>query len=237
MRDLIAELSRRGVVLSLEDGNIRFRGPRGAMTTELKKELAKLKEEVVAQLQVDAPPGSIASEPEGPESSARAHHRLSFAQERLLFLERLRPGTCSGLICLGARLTGPVDAEFLRLAIEGLIARHEVLRTRLLSDDQNSGQVVDGDLEIALEEHDLTALSGDAIQVESDRIMATESRTPFDLARPPLLRARLLRYGAESAILLLSSHIAAVDGWSIEILLDELAELYRIEPHHRRSES
>ncbi|MEV0563520.1 amino acid adenylation domain-containing protein [Dactylosporangium sp. NPDC050588] len=141
---------------------------------------------------------------------------LSFGQERLWFLDQLDPGDASYNIPLVLRLAGELDPAGLRAALDGLAQRHETLRTRFPAVDgrpfatAGPAPVLD---EVACAEEDLAAL------------LAERSNAPFDLAEGPLLRATLVTVGDEHVLSLVVHHIVA-DGWSLNVLRDELARRY-----------
>ncbi len=149
---------------------------------------------------------------------------LSFAQERLWLLERLRPGTAAYHLPGGVRLAGPLSPAALRRALAGLARRHEALRTRFPEEGGAAVQAIDPPAVPDIPELALDALPDPA--GEAGRLAAAEAVRPFDLARGPLWRARLLRLGSQDHRLLLTLHHLIVDEASLAILVRELAELY-----------
>ncbi|MBW8875034.1 MAG: amino acid adenylation domain-containing protein, partial [Acidobacteria bacterium] len=151
---------------------------------------------------------------------------LSFAQERLWFLDRLQPGSIQYNIAHALRVLGGLDIAALAAALAGVVQRHEVLRSRFASGPWGEArQVAAPSLEVDLPLCDLGALPPPAREREAMRLAREEARRPFDLATGPLLRARLLRLGGEH-LLLLSLHHVVSDGWSAGILVREVAALY-----------
>jgi amino acid adenylation domain-containing protein len=150
----------------------------------------------------------------------------SFAQERLWFLDQLGdPGDAGAAynIPAGLRLRGPLSVPTLAAALAGLARRHEALRTTFaLRDEARVVQVVSPSLDLPLPVIDLAGVS----DTEARRVAAAEAARPFDLARGPLVRALLLRTGAEEHVLVLVMHHIVSDGWSMGVLLRELARLY-----------
>ncbi|MFL6199847.1 MAG: amino acid adenylation domain-containing protein [Thermoanaerobaculia bacterium] len=152
---------------------------------------------------------------------------LSFAQERLWFLDRLMPGIAAYHIPLAVALRGDLVPEAMAAAIGGLVARHEALRTHF----GEGVQIVDPPGYLpepwTLPRVDLSALPEAARTAEARRLASEEAARPFDLAAGPVLRSTLLRLApAEHALLLCVHHIAA-DGWSLGIMVQEIAALYR----------
>jgi amino acid adenylation domain-containing protein len=150
---------------------------------------------------------------------------LSFAQQRLWFLHQLEPDSAEYNEPLALRLTGPLDVDALRSALDAIVARHEVLRTRLVADaDGRAHQVVDECTGAGLTVADLAG-EADPFAAASAWV-AADAVEPFDLARGPLLRAHLLRLGPEDHVLSLCSHHVVSDEWSVGLLRRELEALY-----------
>ncbi|HEX8161810.1 MAG TPA: amino acid adenylation domain-containing protein [Pyrinomonadaceae bacterium] len=152
---------------------------------------------------------------------------LSFAQERLWFLDQLEPGTPYYNIPLAVRLKGRLDAGALRRGLDEILRRHESLRTAFSpSADARPVQIVTDDLASDLRVVDLQSLPPTAREEEALRLAAEEARRPFDLTRAPLLRTTLVRLGGDEHVLLLTLHHAVADGWSVGVLMRELSSLY-----------
>ncbi|HEX2188124.1 MAG TPA: amino acid adenylation domain-containing protein [Longimicrobiaceae bacterium] len=150
----------------------------------------------------------------------------SFAQERLWFLEQMRPGEATYAIPAALRMAGPLDAEALRRSLEEVVRRHEALRTVF---ERRNGRPVQavrpaGTLDLAVEE--LPAGDAEARDAALRARMAEEAHRLFDLERGPLFRVALLRLGEDDHALLLSMHLIVSDGWSMGVLLRELSVLY-----------
>ncbi|NUK00333.1 non-ribosomal peptide synthetase [Streptomyces lunaelactis] len=153
---------------------------------------------------------------------------LSFAQQRLWFLDRLVPDSPLYNVPLALTLQGVLDLTALRSALRDLVRRHASLRTRLV--DAEGGeplQVVDEAAGIELEVEDLRHLpEAERTRTAADRAGA-ESVLPFDLSAGPLLRIRLLRLDERRSVLLVTMHHAISDGWSVGVLIRDLGVLYR----------
>ncbi|MFI5527229.1 amino acid adenylation domain-containing protein [Kitasatospora sp. NPDC051853] len=150
---------------------------------------------------------------------------LSFAQRRLWILDRLRPDTTEYLMTTALRLEGRLDRAALRTALDGVVARHEVLRTRYPVVAGEPVQVIDAPAPVPLTELDLSAAEPAAV-AERLAALATSERRPVDLAEGPVFAATLVRLGAEEHALFLTLHHIAADGRSEELLVDELARHY-----------
>jgi amino acid adenylation domain-containing protein len=154
---------------------------------------------------------------------------LSFAQQRLWFLDQLEGGTAAYSIPSALRLSGPISIVALWRSLNAVVQRHESLRTTFATVDGQPAQVIAPALMIALPLLDLRALPGATRETYARRLAARETRRLFDLARGPLIRAALLRLAEQEHVLLVSMHHIISDGWSMSVLVRELAALYAAE--------
>ncbi len=151
---------------------------------------------------------------------------LSFAQERLWFLDRLQPGSTSYNMLAPLRLTGTLDAAALEHALGEVVRRHEVLRTVFAEVDEQPVQRIAPFAGFALPMEDLSSLPAGEREAAVRQRADQEASTPFDLQAGPLFRATLLRLAADEHVLLMGMHHIASDGWSMGVLYRELAALY-----------
>ncbi|NVJ26526.1 amino acid adenylation domain-containing protein, partial [Myxococcus sp. AM011] len=150
---------------------------------------------------------------------------LSFAQQRLWFLHQLEPGSVVYNIPGALRLTGVLDSTALQHALRELVRRHESLRTCFPSANGQPSQHIHEPAPFALPVVDLS--SREDREAEVRRLAEEEAHTPFALERGPLLRASLLRLGEHEHVLLLNMHHIVSDGWSMDVLVREMAALYK----------
>jgi amino acid adenylation domain-containing protein len=151
---------------------------------------------------------------------------LSFAQQRLWLVDQLDPGSAAYNMPFSIRLRGDLDRAALRRAFLSIIQRHEVLRTCFPMADGAPVQEIAEVPELVLEEMDMTGMSveeREAAVAEQSRRQAIE---PFDLIQGPLLRISLLQLGESDHVLLATIHHIVTDGWSTQIIIRELAQLY-----------
>jgi amino acid adenylation domain-containing protein len=160
---------------------------------------------------------------------------LSFAQERLWFIDRLDPGSAVYNVPVAWRLGGSLDEAALERALGEIVRRHESLRTVFREVDGAPVQVIAPFGGFALPMEDLSGLSEADREAALGRLAAEEALQPFDLAAGPLIRAALLRLGAEDHVLLLSMHHIVSDGWSTGVLLREISTLYEAYREGRES--
>ncbi len=151
---------------------------------------------------------------------------LSFSQQRLWLLDRIDPGTPAYNVSRHLRIRGALDAAALERALSEIVRRHEVLRTRFGPIDDEPAQIVGRAAAVPLDLVDLRHLPRAAREASLHELAQAQSGDRFDLTRDLMLRVRLVALAADEHALLLTFHHIAVDGWSIEIFLDELAALY-----------
>ncbi|HYR07165.1 MAG TPA: amino acid adenylation domain-containing protein, partial [Longimicrobium sp.] len=151
---------------------------------------------------------------------------LSFAQERLWFLHQMEPEGTGYNMSWPSRLRGRLDAGALEQALDGLVRRHESLRTTFRPVEQGAVQIVHPPAPARLPVLDLTGLAPQAREDEAGRLAREDAERPFDLERGPLLRATLVRLSDEEHVLLLTMHHIVSDGWSMGVLFRELFTLY-----------
>jgi amino acid adenylation domain-containing protein len=151
---------------------------------------------------------------------------LSFAQERLWFLDQLQPGRPAYCLPAVCRLTGPLDAGALRASLGEIVRRHEALRTRFAIQAGRPVQVVDEAGDFPLARADLSTLAPAAAEAAYRRRLEAAVHEPFRLDEGPLFRAALVRLGPADHRLVLALHHAVADAWSIRVLGEELAALY-----------
>ncbi|MEO3807571.1 amino acid adenylation domain-containing protein [Sphaerisporangium sp. B11E5] len=145
---------------------------------------------------------------------------LSAAQERLWFLHRFDPGDASWNVYLVRRVHGPLDSHLLDGALTLLAARHESLRTRYPHDDGRPLAVVEPPSAARFERVDAGG------EEHARELVAARVDTPFDLTAAPPLRATLIRISPTDHVLCLVTHHIAADGWSLNVLYDDLSRLY-----------
>jgi amino acid adenylation domain-containing protein len=163
-------------------------------------------------------------------SAEQADLPLSFAQEQLWFLDKLAPGLPTYNVPQAFRLSGPLDAAALMTAITRLVTRHEALRTRLVSGNGGEPvQVIDPPTTVPVDLSDLSELAEPNRSASLREFISAGAALPFDLAAGPLLRAGLARLAADDHVLLMVVHHTVFDGWSVGVLIRDLAALYRQE--------
>jgi len=162
-----------------------------------------------------------------PRRPSRDSAPLSFAQQRLWFLNQLEPESPAYNESRAYRLSGVLDMAALQRALDQFVARHEILRTNFVSVEGHPTQVISEATPVELPLIDLRAWPESGREAEVRRLLAEKIRRPFDLSRDPMLRVMLLRLNEQEHILLVVQHHIASDAWSSGIFWQELADLYR----------
>jgi amino acid adenylation domain-containing protein len=222
--EFLDQLRIRGVEIWLEGERLKYSAPKGIMNDDVVGELRKRKDEIISHLQAQLQP----ADPAEIQSIARdGALPLSFAQQRIWFLDELEPDNPFYNVALAKRITGNIDTEQLRKALLLLIQRHEVLRSTCINSDEGPRLLIspaddidpDGDW-FAVEQ-----LAADSSDAELEVRVNAEVAPALPLSSLPLLRTRLFQRGAD-AVLALTTHHFVVDGWSCGILMRELSEIY-----------
>jgi aspartate racemase len=151
---------------------------------------------------------------------------LSFAQQRMWFLDQLEPGSPSYNISRALLFAGPLNAEALERSLNEILRRHEAMRTVFPSVDGDAVQVITPHRSFSVPVTDLRNIDGGDRLGHAHRMAMEEFQRPFDLSTGPLFRAGLLRVEDEVHVLLLTMHHIVSDGWSMGVFFRELAALY-----------
>ncbi|MCY1271539.1 Linear gramicidin synthase subunit B [compost metagenome] len=148
---------------------------------------------------------------------------LSYAQQRQWILWQLDPQSAAYNIPAALRLKGRLDRDALLASFAALQQRHDTLRTTFTQDGQQARPVLHASLPLQFSELSLEAPS----QAQVDALVEEEMRQPFDLRNGPLLRVLLLKVAADEHVLVLTVHHIAADGWSMQLMVEEFAQLYQ----------
>ncbi|HJP91739.1 MAG TPA: amino acid adenylation domain-containing protein [Pyrinomonadaceae bacterium] len=151
---------------------------------------------------------------------------LSFAQQRLWFLDQFQPGLGVYNIPAAVRLSGMLNLDALEQSLNAIVSRHESLRTTFAFANGQPEQLIAPSLTIKLAQTNLETLPEDVQAKEIERLMLLEARQAFDLVHGPLLRASLLRLREDEHVLVFTIHHIVSDAWSLGVLVRELCTLY-----------
>ena len=226
VNELLSHLRNLDIKLWAEGQRLRYNAPQGVLTPELRAELTQRKAEILAFLQQADAVLDATVEPI-PSVSRDSDLPLSFAQERIWFLEHAGGKSGAYNMPSAQRLIGSLNITALKQAIAQIVQRHEALRTTFKRVKFSAVQIVDQTLSIDVPVVDLQGLPLLEQSTEVQRLMAQEIQRPFDLAKGPLLRVLLLRVSEQEHILLLVMHHIISDAWSVGIFMQELSVLYQ----------
>ncbi|WP_043711593.1 non-ribosomal peptide synthetase [Corallococcus macrosporus] len=223
---LLTRLRKHDVRLWMEGERLRFNAPPGVMTPDLLGELKSHKEELVSFLQQVGQSLQSAADliPVAPRDGTLP---LSSGQQRMWFLEQFQGPSGAYNMPAALRLEGALDVAALQRSLDEIVRRHEVLRTTYGQQQGQPFQRVLPPAPVTMAEVDLQHLPADARLAEVRRRATEEAGRPFDLSRDLPLRLALLRLEPREHVLLLTLHHVACDGWSLGVLIRELAALYR----------
>lgn len=239
-QDILDELAVRKVFITYREGKLHCLGPRGALTPELKALIASNKEGLIrlinesfkeqAHEAIKPHLGSnYHSIPKAKRLDIRAFSNLeayyaSFSQSRIWFLDQMETNKTIYQMPYLWKLPSGLQIPALQSALTKLIERHEVLRTSFIFHQSDLLQLIHApqafDLKIRVLDHGHT-------QSDINNVLWSEISIPFDLSKPPLLRALLIGLQSDGYLLLLTVHHIASDGWSSSLLLQELSMLYK----------
>ena len=226
--ELMAKLGAAGIKLWVEEGQLKFKAPKGALTPDLKQNLIDNKQAVIAFLS-EAKVGESGGDSQIPLADRSQPVPLSHAQQRLWFIEQLTPGSSTFHIPAALYLTGILDIQALERAFLKLVQRHEALRTVFLQEGEEPCQVVREMERFSIPFESLTELPESERLAEVKSRVEREVRTSFNLNEGPLIRARLYKLDDNKHGLIVTMHHIVTDGWSMGIFVREISALYAAE--------
>jgi len=221
----MTELRKLGVELSVDSDKLVCNAPKGVLTPKLQAELASRKAEFITFLQTAATVAANDSQPIN-VTLHEGQTPLSFAQERLWYLDELEPGTATYNLPSAIRLRGDLCIDTLRRSLNEIVSRYDILRTRFAVEREAPVQIVDDVVELDMRVVDISHRTGDDVKFELKRRLEAEAGKPFDLAEGPLIRAVCFRVHETEHALFLMAHHTVFDGLSLGLFLRELATLY-----------
>ncbi len=221
--ELLLELKRLNIKLELDGENLRINAPKGFLTENLKHQLKQNKAQLIELLQ-SSREADIQALPPLSTVERKTELPLSFSQQRFWFLDQFAPGLAAYNIPLGFRIKGVLNITALRDAFNGMIARHEILRTNFVVADSDAIQRIHTDLSMEVVLIPLTDSSD--TESELQKSLQAFAGKPFDLKHDPLIRANLYQTGAEEYYLAVCFHHIIFDGGSIAIFFSELLAMY-----------
>jgi amino acid adenylation domain-containing protein len=207
--EILTKAARLGIKLSVENHQLRYQAPKGALSPDFRRLLAEHRDSIISYL------GSSAA---GNSDSCPLSHNQQF----LWFLYSLMPGSSAYNVAFVARVVSPVDFSRLEAAFQELVDRHPMLRATYDSSSGVPFMRIHGQLKLACEHIAASDWNEETLHREVHRRYCE----PFDLENGPIVRLQLFTRAPQDHILLLTIHHIACDGWSIGILLKEFQDLY-----------
>src|SRR5208282_3688664 len=186
---LLSRLRSLGISLTTKDGQLRLKAPPGVLTPELRNELKAQKDEILSLLN-DARAAGRSRQAAITRIVRGQHLPLSFAQERLWFLDQLEPNSAVYNIPLGLRLAGELNVPVLQRCLEEIVRRHETLHTRFEAVEGQPVQVIQPVASLEMPLIDLNGLLEPEREREALRLCMEEAKRPFDLSLDLLLRSK-----------------------------------------------
>ncbi|WP_081916594.1 non-ribosomal peptide synthetase [Luteibacter sp. 9135] len=225
--DVLEKARAKNIDLSVVDGRLKVRAKAGALDDELRQEITLNKDlliELLSDIQASKtdPDGNVIK----PVARAAAGSPLSFAQQRLWFIDQHEAGSSQYNIPTALSLRGDLNKGALQKAIDALMERHQVLRTTYTEVDGRAVQIVHPSMSVRMTEIDLTHIDETAAAAEVERLVRVEANVAFNLRQDPILRVSLLKLAATNHVLLFTMHHIASDGWSVGVLTREFVALY-----------
>ena len=223
--ELLERLGSLDVRLWFDGERLRYSAPPGVLTSAMRVELAAHKTEICSFLRKAQKAVVDTDRPVLPLS----HHGnlpLSFSQQRMWFIDQLSPANAAYHVPAAIRLSGPLNLAALAQAISEIVRRHEILRTTFVVAEGKPAQIVGPALYLSLSITSLEGLTKAEQEIYTHKLATKHATTAFDLSRGPLLRTSLLRLNDREHVLLVAMHHIVSDGWSLGLLIREVAALY-----------
>jgi|WetSurSiteA1Bulk_404760.scaffolds.fasta_scaffold00017_13 myxalamid-type nonribosomal peptide synthetase MxaA len=223
LTELLANLRDLNVHLSVEGDNLKCKAPPNVLTAELRGQLKNRKQELIAALSHvnKASHATIEAMPRN------ALIPLSFAQQRLWFLDQLEPNSAFYNMTIALRLTGKLHIAAVAQSFTEIVRRHESLRTAFVILNNQPAQKIISPFDVPVAFVDLRALPEQQRQGVALNLCKLDAEKPFVLAEGGLMRVTLIRLSNKETILLVALHHIAVDGWSSDVLNQEFTALYQ----------
>jgi amino acid adenylation domain-containing protein len=229
--EFVNHLRRLDINLFLEGERLRCNAPEGTLTPTLKSEISSRKAEIISFLhQVNNQTNASALAP-----ISRTENNtfpLSFAQQRLWFINQLQPNSASYNIPFSLNFSGQLNIVALESSLQLVINRHEILRTNFIAVDGEPVQAIATTRDFTLPVVDLRPLPASEREFEYEKLASYAAMYVFNLAQEPLLRAQLVQLTPTENVLLLIVHHIIFDGWSVNIFVQELTTVYSAYVEH-----
>jgi amino acid adenylation domain-containing protein len=223
--EFLSYLRSLDINIFVEGSRLRCNAPEGIITPELRAEISQRKAEIISFLQAANRTSNFTPAPIVP-MGREGNLPLSFAQQRLWFLDQLVPNNPFYNVPAALRVTGALNFPALQQTFNEIVRRHEALRTTLAVVEDQQVQRISAPFHLPIYVFDLRNLPRESRQAEAKRLTAKEAQRSFNLSTDLLLRVTLLQLDDAEYLLMLNMHHIVSDGWSIGVLIQELGALY-----------
>lgn len=217
----VKHLASKGVYLSWSGEKLMCKAEDGALTQGLRQVISENRGEIITYLQEE-----VLQDQEISPRIPGVQIPVSYAQQRLWFIDQFEGGSSHYNMPGAFRLEGKLDRKAFRSAIEGIIDRHEVLRTRFEEIDGKAYQVIMTEYDVPITEHDLSQFDKEDQEARLSKLAAEDAGKPFNLAQDVLIRIHLLKLGETEFMVHFNMHHIASDGWSAAVLIKEFSAIY-----------
>ncbi len=226
IKKLLVNLEKQGVSFYLDNGKLKSKAKKEAITQEIAETIKSNKVDIVAFLENETSfDGTVRGKVVPVEPEKRT--LLSFAQQRLWFIDRLQGNSVEYNMPAAFNVDGQLDLVLVERVMQTIITRHEVLRTVYCDDENGAQQIIRNSVDFKLSQQDVSHLDTVSQQQAIAEGMQTILQAPFDLKQDLMVRAGYIATSDASGILLFNMHHIASDGWSMQVLVKEFVQLYQ----------
>ncbi|NEO42624.1 MAG: amino acid adenylation domain-containing protein, partial [Moorea sp. SIOASIH] len=226
VKKFLENLANQNVKLWLEGERLRCKAPEGVLTSELQTQLSNRKQEIITFLQQANLKREFKENLIKPIERNGNPPPLSYAQQRLWFIEKMALSSNAYNMPLTLHLVGKLDYVALQKSLNQIIARHETLRTTFSEINGTPVQIIKPSFELELPRKDLSGLTPSEATTKLQQLFQQENELSFNLEVDPPIRAQLFQLGTTEHILQITLHHIASDGWSLTVLPKELSAIY-----------
>ncbi|NEP50384.1 MAG: non-ribosomal peptide synthetase, partial [Moorea sp. SIO3C2] len=224
--EFVSYLQNMGVKLWIDGEQLRYRSPKEVITPELKQSIVERKADILKLLR-KAQKNRQSDEANSIQPISREQViSLSFAQQRLWFIEKMGLSSNAYNVPLTLNLVGQLDYVALQKSLNQIIARHETLRTTFSEINGTPVQIIQPPFELELPIIDLSGLTPSEATAKLQQLLQQENQQRFNLEVDPPIRGQLFQLGTTEHILQITLHHIASDGWSVTVLPKELSAIY-----------
>ena len=222
-KNLLNQLKQAGVELRIEDGKLRYNAPKGVMNDDVLQELKARKAEIIEQLSTASDEPTLRKLP---RTNTPGELPLSYAQQRIWFLDELEPENPFYNVTLAKRVRGEINTKVLQQSLLNVVNRHEVLRSYCETVNDQALLIINNDIDTTENWFFIEDVPAGTSEAELSERVNAEGRRPVRLSSPPLLRVRLMRLPDKDNVLVITTHHFVVDGWSCGLLMREISTAY-----------